>query len=316
MEIDIVENVIHFSDCVVTNTSDDEEPNTAGMTMELKRQGQANIDHHPPISDADLIKMYDYLSSSDSAQVLQHKRGRMDAIDKEITFLREKIAEMRERSDMKRSPPLQERRALIRGFEGNTMRKDEEYLCDHHSANETYASQRINEMFPDYFELYSAPNRKTTQHQLAEDCSKRCYRVSTVESVPNFNDRKMVKDQVRCEKIIANSSSVPVGRTLKSAEGKEKYPEWKLDRRKEYKNGRRLRGMKKGSPGIRFRRDKKSSSEQLRPQGVEADGSRLQASINMPGEATMLGIPDLRESQMFHKRWKTSSTRRKVEVCS
>lgn len=44
-----------------------------GMTMELKRQGQANIDHHPPISDADLIKMYDYLSSSDSAQVLQHK---------------------------------------------------------------------------------------------------------------------------------------------------------------------------------------------------------------------------------------------------
>lgn len=41
--------------------------------MELKRQGQANIDHHPPISDADLIKMYDYLSSSDSAQVLQHK---------------------------------------------------------------------------------------------------------------------------------------------------------------------------------------------------------------------------------------------------
>eukprot|EP00105_Crassostrea_gigas_P040430 XP_019924578.1 PREDICTED: uncharacterized protein LOC109619276 [Crassostrea gigas] len=33
----------------------------------------------------------------------------------------------------------------------------------------------------------------------------------------------------------------------------------------------------------------------------------------MPGEATMLGIPDLRESQMFHKRWKTSSTRRKVQ---
>lgn len=41
--------------------------------MELKRQGQANIDHHPPICNADLIKMYDYLSSSDSAQVLQHK---------------------------------------------------------------------------------------------------------------------------------------------------------------------------------------------------------------------------------------------------
>jgi hypothetical protein len=44
-----------------------------GMTMELKRQGQANIDHHPPISDANLIKMYDYLSSSDSAPVLQQK---------------------------------------------------------------------------------------------------------------------------------------------------------------------------------------------------------------------------------------------------
>lgn len=150
------------------------------------------------------------------------------------------------------------------------------------------------------------------QHRLAEDCSNGCYRVCTVESVPNSNDRKMVKDQVRCEKIIANSSSVTVGRTLKSAEDKEKDPEWKLARR--YKNGRRRKAMKKGSPGICFGRDKKSSSEQLRPHGVVADGSRLQASDNMPGEAIMQGIPDLRESQMFHKRWKTSSARRKVEV--
>lgn len=59
---------------------------------------------------------------------------------------------------MKTSPPLQERCAMIRGFAGNTMRKDEEYLCDHHSANETYAKPRSNEMFPDYF----APNRKTS----------------------------------------------------------------------------------------------------------------------------------------------------------
>lgn len=152
-------------------------------------------------------------------------------------------------------------------------------------------------------------------HRLAEDCSNRCYRVGTVESVPNSTNRKMVKDQVRCEKIIANSSSVTVGRTLKSAEGKEKYPEWKLARRKEYKNGRRRKGMKRVSPGIRFRRGKKSSSEQLRPHGVEADGSRVQASVNMPGEAIMQGIPDLRESQMFHKRWKTSIARRKVDVC-
>lgn len=86
----------------------------------------------------------------------------MDDIDKDITFLREKIAEMRERSDIETSTPMQERRAQIRGFEGTTMRKDEEYLCDHHSANETYANPRSNEMFPDYFELYSAPNRKTS----------------------------------------------------------------------------------------------------------------------------------------------------------
>ena len=563
------------------------------------------------------------------------QRGKMDDIDKEITFLREKIAEMRERSDMK--TPVHERRALIRGFEGNTMRKDEEYLCDHHSANETYANPRSNEMFPDYFELYSAPNRKTShlpdeyntwslhradafwksrerftspeisstledayeaqnsitpatydgsgqwidyhahfeacseingwsyatkglylaaslrgsaqgclgnipkgekpdyetlvlaledrfappsqaelyrvqmrerrqragetfselgqaiqrlanmayptatfefrdmlardhfvdaldnsevririqqsrprslndavklaveleahrraerkcyarhlnvepssdklvelvkalsakieslqtdlrdlqlqrskdnaqdtassskrrlcyfcrkpghlrrdcvvrkqskskqlrrrrrsraenqtcksdssysgknagqqdepqngdvaQHRLAEDCSNGCYRVGIVKSVPNSNERKMVKDQVRCEKIVANSSSVTVGRTLQSAKGKEKDPEWKLARR--CKNGRRRKGMERGSPGIRCRRGKKSSSEQLRPHGVVADGSRLQASDNMPGEVTMLGIPDLRESQMFHKRWKTSSARRKVEV--
>uniref|UniRef100_K1Q3H1 Uncharacterized protein n=1 Tax=Magallana gigas TaxID=29159 RepID=K1Q3H1_MAGGI len=151
-------------------------------------------------------------------------------------------------------------------------------------------------------------------HRLAEDCSNGCYRVGTVESVPNSNERKMVQDPIRCEKIIANSSSVTVSRTLKSAEDKEKYPEWKLARR--CKNGRRRKGMKRGYPGIRFGRGKKSSSEQLRPHGVVADGSRLQASVNMPGEAIMLGIPDLRESQMFHKRWKTSSARRKVEVFS
>uniref|UniRef100_K1PSW4 Uncharacterized protein n=1 Tax=Magallana gigas TaxID=29159 RepID=K1PSW4_MAGGI len=74
--------------------------------------------------------------------------------------------------------------------------------------------------------------------------------------------------------------------------------------------------MKGRTPGIRIERGKKSSSEQLRPHGVVADGSRLQASDNMPGEVTMLGIPDLRERQMFHKRWKTSSARRKVEVFS
>lgn len=43
------------------------------MTMELKWQEQANPYNHTPISDADLIKMYDYLSNSDSAQVLQRK---------------------------------------------------------------------------------------------------------------------------------------------------------------------------------------------------------------------------------------------------
>lgn len=89
----------------------------------------------------------------------------MNDIDIEITFLREKIEEMRERSDIKTSPPLQERRALIRGFAGNTMRKDEEYLCDHHSANETYANQRSKDMFSDYFEMYNAPNRKTSPLQ-------------------------------------------------------------------------------------------------------------------------------------------------------
>ena len=44
-----------------------------GVTMEVKRQGTASIDHHPPICDADLQKMYRYLISSDSAIVLQHK---------------------------------------------------------------------------------------------------------------------------------------------------------------------------------------------------------------------------------------------------
>lgn len=127
----------------------------------------------------------------------------------------------------------------------------------------------------------------------------------------------MIKDHVRCEKIITNSTSVTVDRTFKSAEGKEKYPEWKLARRKECKNGHRRRGVKGEFPGIRFGRGKKSSSERLkRPHGVEADGSRLRASDNMPGEATMQEILDLRESQMYHKRWKTSSARRKVEVYS
>lgn len=73
--------------------------------------------------------------------------------------------------------------------------------------------------------------------------------------------------------------------------------------------------MKRGSPGIRIGRGNNSSSEQLRPHGVEADGSRLQVSINMPGEAIMQEIPDLIESQIFHKRWKTSIARRKVQVC-
>jgi hypothetical protein len=44
-----------------------------GVTMELKRQGLGGVDHHPPISDADIAKLYEYLSSSDSAEVLQHK---------------------------------------------------------------------------------------------------------------------------------------------------------------------------------------------------------------------------------------------------
>ena len=43
------------------------------MTMEMKRQGFAAIDHHPPISEQDLLKLYEYLVSSDDAVVLQHK---------------------------------------------------------------------------------------------------------------------------------------------------------------------------------------------------------------------------------------------------
>lgn len=44
-----------------------------GVVMELKRQGLGSVDHHPPINDADLSKLYDYLCSSDSAEVLQQK---------------------------------------------------------------------------------------------------------------------------------------------------------------------------------------------------------------------------------------------------
>lgn len=159
--------------------------------------------------------------------------------------------------------------------------------------------------------------RDVAQHRLAKDGSIGCHRVATVESMPISTDRKMIKDQVRPEKNITNSTSTTctVDRTFGSAKGYEKYPKWKLARRRECKKGRRRRGMKGGSPGIRFGRGMKSSSERLRPHGVEADGSRLQASDNMPGEATMQEIPDLRENQMFHKRWKTSSARRKVEVC-
>lgn len=85
----------------------------------------------------------------------------MDDIDKEITFLEEKIVEMRERRDMmKTSTPMHERCALIRGFAVSIMRKDEEYLRNHHSANKTGANPCRNEMFSDYYELYNAPNRK------------------------------------------------------------------------------------------------------------------------------------------------------------
>lgn len=136
--------------------------------------------------------------------------------------------------------------------------------------------------------------------------------------MPISTDRKMIKDQVRSEKNITNSTSTTctVDRTFQTAKGNEKYPKWKLARRKECKNGRRRRGMKGGSPGIRFGRGKTNLSERLkRPHGVKADGSRLQASDNMRSEAAMQEIPDLRESQMFHKRWRTSSARRKVKVC-
>ncbi|KAK3105882.1 hypothetical protein FSP39_007748, partial [Pinctada imbricata] len=45
----------------------------SGVTMEMKRQGNASISHHPPISDADMLKLYDYLTSSDCAKILQEK---------------------------------------------------------------------------------------------------------------------------------------------------------------------------------------------------------------------------------------------------
>lgn len=75
--------------------------------------------------------------------------------------------------------------------------------------------------------------------------------------------------------------------------------------------------QERGSRKICFGRGKKNSPKQLkRSHGVEADGSRLQASDDMPGEAAARKSPDLRESQMFHKRWNSSIERRKVEVCS
>lgn len=63
-------------------------------------------------------------------------------------------------------------------------------------------------------------NGDVAEHRLAEDWSNGCYRVVTVESMSNSTDRKMVENQVRCEKIITDSSSVTVCRTLKSAECK------------------------------------------------------------------------------------------------
>lgn len=40
------------------------------------------------------------------------------------------------------------------------MCKDEEYLCDYYFFNEIYVNLCSNEMFFDYFELYSVLNRK------------------------------------------------------------------------------------------------------------------------------------------------------------
>ncbi|KAK3086267.1 hypothetical protein FSP39_016051 [Pinctada imbricata] len=49
------------------------EPHCYRVTMEMKRQGNASISHHPPISNADMLKLYDYLTSSDCAKILQEK---------------------------------------------------------------------------------------------------------------------------------------------------------------------------------------------------------------------------------------------------
>jgi hypothetical protein len=44
------------------------------MTKELKRVGLAAIEHHPPIDDSDLEKMYDYFCQNlEDAQLLQYK---------------------------------------------------------------------------------------------------------------------------------------------------------------------------------------------------------------------------------------------------
>ncbi|XP_021348603.1 uncharacterized protein LOC110447319 [Mizuhopecten yessoensis] len=43
------------------------------MTKELKRQGKAVVEHHPPINDDDLETLYAYLSSDrESRQLLQY----------------------------------------------------------------------------------------------------------------------------------------------------------------------------------------------------------------------------------------------------
>ena len=46
-----------------------------GMTMEIKHQGYAVIDHHPPFSEVDLWSWneYEFSTSSYSATVLQYK---------------------------------------------------------------------------------------------------------------------------------------------------------------------------------------------------------------------------------------------------
>lgn len=121
----------------------------------------------------------------------------------------------------------------------------ENHICKGGSTNSENITGRHDE----------PQNGDVAQHRLTEDWSNGCFRVATVESRPISNDRKMVKYQVRSEKIITSSTSTTICRILKSTIGKEKYPEWKLARRKEYKNGRRRRGIKGGSPGICFGRD-------------------------------------------------------------